>query len=201
MSNVYQLASRKNKVEEDKRIDEASLWLYKLDEGLTEKDKTELEQWLAADTENEQVFMEMVEMWDDMDVLSRLTDLFPQPVKHNSKSKWFPQALAASIVIAVIALFGGINDFIKPVDKPVIAVSHQKDLYQTAIGEHSTASLPDGSRIILNTNTLVKVSYTDRHRFLVLERGEVHVDVAHDKLRPLSVIAGDKIVQGSRHCI
>jgi transmembrane sensor len=28
-----------------------------------------------------------------------------------------------------------------------------------------------------------------------LERGEIHVQVAHDKVRPLSVIAGNKIVQ------
>jgi len=68
-------------------------------------------------------------------------------------------------------------------------------VYETAVGEQSTVHLSDGTQLVLNTNSLVEVYYTDQYRLLRLERGEIHVQVAHDKARPLSVIAGNTIVK------
>ena len=67
--------------------------------------------------------------------------------------------------------------------------------YQTGIGESNTIQLPDNSKIILNTNSFVQVRYTSSARIIDLQRGEIHIDVAHDKSRPLSVIAGGKVIQ------
>jgi transmembrane sensor len=53
----------------------------------------------------------------------------------------------------------------------------------------------DGTQIMLNTNSRVSVNYTTNNRFLYLERGEMHVSVAHDLSRPLSVIVGGRVVQ------
>ena len=189
MTNIYQFSS------ESKRFDEASVWVSKLDKGLSTKEEVALEKWLTQSPENKRVFLEMAELWDKTNVLSRLTDLFPKPIEHHDESGWLRAAIAASVIVAVFSLFWLMPSLNEPVKKPVIAVAHGKDLYQTAVGEQSTVNLPDGSQITLNTNTLVKVSYTDRHRFLVLEKGELHVDVAHDALRPLSVLAGNQIVQ------
>ena len=75
------------------------------------------------------------------------------------------------------------------------SVNASNGLYQTAIGEHSTVTLSDGSELILNTNTRVMVSYTQAARLIHLTRGEVHVSVAKDPQRPLSVIAGKKYIQ------
>ena len=55
--------------------------------------------------------------------------------------------------------------------------------------------LPDGTKIVLNTNTSLAVTYTDHRRLLQLTRGEIHVSVAKDPNRPLSVMAAGKIVQ------
>jgi transmembrane sensor len=68
-------------------------------------------------------------------------------------------------------------------------------VYETAIGEQSHVILADGSSIILNTNSLLRVRLGRQQRILSLERGEIHVDVAHDMTRPLSVVAGNSIVQ------
>jgi len=67
--------------------------------------------------------------------------------------------------------------------------------YQTGIGESNTINLPDNSKIILNTNSFVQVRYSQNARVIELQRGEIHIDVAHDKSRPLSVIAGGKVIQ------
>ena len=67
--------------------------------------------------------------------------------------------------------------------------------YGTAIGEQKTILLPDGSEVVLNTDTKISIAYTEHARVLHLLRGELHVDVVDDPNRPLSVIAGDRIVQ------
>ena len=67
--------------------------------------------------------------------------------------------------------------------------------YETKVGEQSTFFLQDKSKIILNTNSLVKVTYTDKQRLFELLRGEIHVVVAHNKDKPLSVYAGSNIIQ------
>lgn len=194
MTNIYQFSS------DSQRFDEASLWISKIDKGLSRKEEAALEKWLAQSKQNQQVFLEMAELWDKGNVLSRLTDLFPQPVEHKNDISWPSIAVAASLIAVVFSLFltmpeMSIPGISKPKPEMKIVSVHQKDFYQTAIGEQSTVNLPDGTQITLNTNTQVKVSYTDRHRFLILEHGELHVDVAHDELRPLSVIAGAQIVQ------
>jgi transmembrane sensor len=49
--------------------------------------------------------------------------------------------------------------------------------------------------LTLNTNSLVNLTYNAMQRVLVLERGEMSIEVAHDARRPLSVIAGWKVVR------
>jgi transmembrane sensor len=41
----------------------------------------------------------------------------------------------------------------------------------------------------------VTVSLWENSRLILLDRGEIHVEVAHDPGRPLSVVAGNRIVQ------
>ena len=55
--------------------------------------------------------------------------------------------------------------------------------------------LQDKTRIKLNTNSLVRVTYTDKQRVFELLRGEMHVAVAHNEHKPLSVYAGSNIIQ------
>jgi len=83
-----------------------------------------------------------------------------------------------------ISLFG-------PGRQPDIAKTESEQSFQTAVGEHSTVNLSDGSRLTLNTNSLVKVAFSKQRRFIILKRGEVYVQVAHDPSRPLSVKVGD----------
>jgi transmembrane sensor len=67
-------------------------------------------------------------------------------------------------------------------------------VYQTAVGERSTITLPDGSVATLNTDTIVRVAFTDRTRAIRLVRGQALFEVAHNKTRPFEVHAGDRTV-------
>jgi transmembrane sensor len=55
--------------------------------------------------------------------------------------------------------------------------------------------LADGTVVTLNTDSRVRINYTGSARRLELLRGELHVAVAPDPARPLSVYAGDRVAQ------
>lgn len=52
--------------------------------------------------------------------------------------------------------------------------------YATAIGERRTLTLADGSTLILNTDTVVNVRFTEMERRLILKQGEILIQTARD---------------------
>ena len=190
MTNIHSIPSHQ------KLYDEASQWIVKMDKGLSADEQTALREWLQADQQGYQILMEMTQLWDKMDAMSRLSDLFEQPQpakpfwqsdswKSDSWTSYGP--IAASVVLATVigvwAIIGG------------GLFSPNNAIYQTAIGEQSTVMLPDGTQIILNTNTSVEVDYSNQARLLQLNSGELHIKVAKDPSRPLSVMAAGQVVQ------
>jgi transmembrane sensor len=142
--------------------------------------------------------MEMAALWDKMDSLARLADLF-QPPAAKPKFNWRYGAVAASL--AIVLLSAGIwtqsarlDNTLAPTEA-VASTQIAEGIYETAVGEQSSVNLPDGSQLVLNTNSRVHMKYTAEQRLFVLERGEINIEVAHNKSRPLSVMAGDKMVQ------
>ena len=177
--------------------DQASLWIARMDRELSVQEEQELAQWLAANEQHRAVFFEMAELWDKMDSLARLADLFQAPPQVPLRKPRFYGAIAASLIL--VALVFGWN-LTAPQQTSLIAWLHSDQaivdgIYETAIGEHSNVNLPDGSLLVLNTNSRVIVKYSEDYRLFLLERGELNIEVAHDKNRPLSVIAGNKVVQ------
>ncbi len=198
MSNIHHIHKQNIIDEEEKRLDDASDWLAKIDRDLTEKEKSALQTWLSLSAKNTEVLFEVAHLWDKMDDLSRLSDLFPQTAPNTTKkySAWLG-AMAASVIFAISIGFyqSGLNfSSFGQAEPSAVVVAMQKN-YQTGIGESNTINLPDNSKIVLNTNSFVQVRYTSTARIIELQRGEIHIDVAHDKSRPLSVIASGKVIQ------
>ena len=191
MSNISEFPSR-----QDRRLEEAGDWIAAIGRGLTEEEEQALGAWLSSSRANYDVFMELARLWDDMGSLARLADLFPQPEpKRRYPSSRALLAMGASIVVAftLFTVFDARDIDDQSMDEPIsIAMAES---YNTAIGEQSTHQLIDGSAITLNTNSSVRVDFTESNRILTLERGELHIKVAHDPNRRLSVIVGNKVVQ------
>jgi transmembrane sensor len=188
MNNVIELSRQADPV------DEASDWLARLDRGLSDGEEQVLQKWRDSDPKNTVALIEMARLWDKMDSLSRLADLFPLQVKRAPKPNRFAVAAAAAILLAVTAGLLSISNR-EPAGANQAPASAGELVFQTAIGEFSTVNLPDGSQLTLNTDSLVRAMFTRSHRFLVLERGEVYLQVAEDKSRPLNVKIGGNIVQ------
>jgi len=198
MSNVIALESQ------EACFDEASLWIAKLDNELSAQEKLAFQQWVTKDEENHRVLMKMAEVWDKMDDLARLSDLFPKnqgtgQESRFSMSTWgnYVAAAAAVMVITLLSVHGMLQAPNSSVESgQVLAVAGLvENTYETAVGERSTITLSDGSLLTLNTNSAVKVHYANEYRLLKLERGEIHIQVAHHRQRPLSVWANNKLVQ------
>jgi len=74
--------------------------------------------------------------------------------------------------------------------QPNILQDLQSD-YFTVIGEQRQITLTEGSRLLLNTDSAVKIDINNNVRRVQLLRGEVFFEVAHDANRPFLVDAGN----------
>lgn len=69
------------------------------------------------------------------------------------------------------------------------------DTYETAVGEHKTVTLADGSHIDLDGATRIAVRMESNARHVVMEKGEAIYEVAPDASRPFTIAAGDRQVR------
>jgi len=65
--------------------------------------------------------------------------------------------------------------------------------HSTVKGEHRCETLPDASRVCLNTASVIRYSYSRHARTVELVSGEVSFEVHRDS-RPFDVLAGDMLV-------
>ena len=193
MTNVYQLHS------DEQSYQEASLWVARIDRGLSKAEVAQLQDWLTADDKNRDCLLELADLWDRMDSLALLSELFDPPIAKHNRHSWLNTgwALAASVMALALGLVllapgSQLSDW---PDQGFQGAGLDNNVYETGLGVHSSVNLPDGTRMTLNTNTRVTVSYTEQERLMVLDRGELHVQVAHEPNRPLRVRAGGKQVE------
>lgn len=186
----------------DTVVEQAASWITKVERGLSPEEERALQQWLLASRAHHREFLEMAKLWDKMESLERLACLFPEPLVANSRSAVSgrrPWAIAAMFALAVSITFAWSSLKLTTVFSNTSVHSQVSGSplrsYETAIGEQQAFALEDGTRVVLNTYSLIHVSYSDLNRILTLERGEIHVSVAHDPARPLSVVVGDTVVQ------
>lgn len=168
--------------------DEACAWLVKLDSESGPAIHEEFLLWLEADQKNAEAFARVASLWDQMDVLDALSEIFPLESyttirKHPTRGR---RLLFAAVGI-VCAIFIGVYF--------EIVSGYQTKTYITAIGGRETVALPDGSEVILNTNSVMRVSYSMNERSVYLERGEGHFTVAKNRGRPFRVYVGNRIVE------
>ena len=100
---------------------------------------------------------------------------------------WMLAAAACAAVVAPLALWRVADD------RPAVRIA-ETPVYRTATGQRLMVTLSDGSRLTLDTDTRVRMAYTDTERRLVLERGQALFEVAKHQTRPFVVTAGAQAV-------
>lgn len=180
---------------------EAAVWTWRLDSGaLTPEERERLESWLRDDARHRRAFEELSSTWSFLDRLSErpadekiaaLARLEPR-----RGSRWgrggapigvsrYRQAaaLAAAVLVAGVGLALWFSQ------RPAMQV------VSTTVGQQRHITLADGSRITLNTDTLLAVRLTAHRRDIYLRRGEAHFEVVHEAARPFFVHAGDALIR------
>lgn len=190
--------------------EEASTWFAKLHRGeLSKKERSDLQQWLIQNPQHGTALIQIAELWDDMNSLSLLAELLPINYERGADNRNRKiistlitptiAAIAAVSVSVVLTLSIMFSVYSKPLvnDKGSLMSVPYELVYQTKLGEQSQAELKDGSSILLNTKTTVKVRYSDEERAIILIDGEAHFEVAKNPDIPFVVYAGS----GSIHAI
>jgi transmembrane sensor len=172
-------------------------------------------QWLNEDTRRRAVFVRLESSWRQTDALRNLQpidgmvnleilDTFPglrspappqPPVPGLSRPSWWPRlrqgtyrsltvALAAAAVAGVATLGGWL-----------IVMAPDRAIHRTERGGFERVVLPDGSTVLLNTNTEMHMRFSRERREIVLTHGEALFTVARDERRPFEVSLGDSTVR------
>ncbi|HJS92479.1 MAG TPA: FecR domain-containing protein [Steroidobacteraceae bacterium] len=169
---------------------EAAVWTWRLDAGaLTQTERGELEAWLRRDARHRRAFEELGRTWSVLDRLRECAEKeqagVAAPAARHTFVRSKPYWLSAAAAVLVVALGAALW----------LAERPGTEVLATAVGQQRHVTLADGSRITLNTNTLLTVNLSRARRVIDLRRGEAHFDVTHDAARPFVVHAGDTLIR------
>ena len=155
---------------------QAADWLYRAQfSEWSPADQAELDRWLSASHHHVAAYWRLKAAWQRTETLSALKPLDAE----KSPSRL---ALKIAAVIAVVAAMGaGASQFF---------LNTNERTYRTPVGGHEIISFSDGSKIELNTNTVLRTRMTTSERLIWLEKGEAYFQVKHDPAHPFIVVAG-----------
>ena len=153
---------------------------------LTESEERNIESWLEADPCHRAEFQKMLDAWD---IAGAAGESGGSTEEKRTRGSWvgrrFPFGIAASLLV-----LAGVSLLMFVLHGPDTALTR----YQTGIGEMREVELVDGSRVTLNTDTGILVEFSKTSRRIVLDRGEAFFDIEKDVSRPLTVLAGDRVI-------
>ncbi len=167
---------------------EALDWIFALDRSPGDQGvMAGLQDWLGRQPENARAWAEARSIWD---IAPRLAEVAPvlvapvlavpaEPVRPGlrpSRRRW--------LVGGGLALAAGLAG----VSLAPLARRLGAD-FATGVGERRDIALPDGSRVLLNTDSTLSVDFTAGRRLVTLSRGEAFFTVARDPARPFVVAA------------
>ena len=180
--------------------EEAAAWLIKLDgdNAPSVEELASLREWLERSPVHREQLNSLAGFWGKMNVLTELA----VPLGHlevREKSSYFAGlhrvilqfGRAGLVTAAILVGIGVIATFwLRP--NPVL---NSNGLYATAVGQQQSTTLADGSVVLLNTNSQIKVDYNNEYRNIRLLQGEAHFTVAKNAAHPFRVYAGNGRVQ------
>jgi transmembrane sensor len=164
--------------------------------------KTACEQWRNADSRHALAFEQCRTLWlmtrelkNDPDLQTELTAarvkpagetaavfvVAPDSTPINAHKRWYMLGAAATFLIVTMAAF--------------LQFSPAPEFYSTQIAEQRLIQLPDGSSVMLNTDSILTVNFSRAKRALELKKGEAYFTVAKDAARPFEVTAASGLVR------
>jgi transmembrane sensor len=182
---------------------EAALWVIRLDDGkMSAESYAEFQAWQRQSPAHREALSRLTALWSDFDILQDPAS----PFRGNAGQDAKPSSVRAiswrgigSIAAGIVVMLGGVfwySQSHSPASKPVDALASMvRQHHETAVGAQETVSLPDGSKVLLNTDTSLDVVFSAGRRDVHLRRGEACFVVVHDVKRPFTVVADKRLIR------
>ncbi|HVW72120.1 MAG TPA: FecR domain-containing protein [Rhizomicrobium sp.] len=169
----------------DRAYAEAAAWLGRLCADCRDSaDEDGFRAWLAASAENAAAFEAVDRTWDVLGALPGFEDAIPA----RQESRISRRLLLASVGLATIGATGFY--VLRP------ASAHT---FETGVGEQKRVTLEDGSRLFLDAQTKVSLSFSDKLRSALMPYGRTNFQIAFDANRPFIVEAAQRKIVAD-HC-
>jgi transmembrane sensor len=165
----------------------------------TEIERAAFRRWLQESPDNEAAYRHLQTVWERTARLRTspaIADATREaldaraPRRRFAGRRWqWPAAVAAALVLAVSLSVLGTGTGLWSL------VLGGGESFVTATAEQRSITLTDGSSVLLDAESVLRVDYDDQARNLVLERGQAEFKVVHDTARPFVVEAAGNVVR------
>lgn len=150
---------------------------------LSQEERHELDAWLARDSRRQGAYVRALAIWRDLDRVAAMAHgRSAETVRESRPRRWRTFGVAASLLLAVSLGAGIVHD-------------HFSGRHVAGIGEIVRIALDDGSTVMLNTDSVIRVRYAKASRRIELHRGEATFQVTRDSEHPFVVEAGDVVAR------
>jgi transmembrane sensor len=162
--------------------DQAAVWAVRLDNDPSDADREDLEEWLRRDPRHVGALVRAQAIWINADHIGALqagARQAPVTSPHGYATYWV-SAVAATLLLAIVS---------------VSAYSYFAGRIESNHGQIRRIALADGSHVVLDSDSTIKVHFNDRERTIELLNGEASFQVAHNKAWPFVVHARNLAVR------
>jgi transmembrane sensor len=145
--------------------------------------QAELNAWLAQSPAHMVAYLRIDSAWSRADRLNALRLSATTPGNERLRP-WFVRIAIGFAALFVVGVVAG----------RYVHLGEDTKTYSTALGGHAMITLNDGSRVELNTDTIVHISDKADERKVWLDKGEAYFEVHHDPAHPFLLSIGDQRV-------
>jgi transmembrane sensor len=184
----------------------AAYWHARLAQGTDARVELEFERWRDAHADHRDAYDRLTSRHDGIRALAdapEILSLRHQTLLRLAVKQRFDARVKTGVGVAVALLVvatsafalysGGFGPSRSVVTADADASAEQS--FRTAVGQRSTITLADGSRVTLNTASRIRIAYRQHERRLTLDEGQAWFEVAKNKSAPFVVHAGGQRVE------
>lgn len=178
--------------------DLAAAWFARRRAGdMTSAETVELETWLDADPEHRAALDALHRAWERAELARHDPEILAwreRALKRRTgwRHAFGGRAVAAALMVAVLG--AGATWGVTGAGLLTGYWRFSAQEFHTDHGQRATFSLPDGSKVTLNTDSQLRTRAADGKRHVYLDRGQAFFRVAHDASHPFVVHAAGRTI-------
>jgi transmembrane sensor len=184
---------RSERKRSNRALAEAALWFSRLNEtSISTAAVLEFRQW-RVQPGNAEAFQQIEKAWSKTGKIADSSEIQTMVTRAEGRAQ---QTARRRRRVQIGSLAGGLATLaVAVVAGALVVLKGDGTTYQTAVGQQRLIALTDGSRVQLDTDSRIRVRYTEDARQVELLRGRALFDVVHAPRRPMTVRVGETLVR------